>query len=383
MWSAYTLQLSSPAGVLVEPLDEYASIQMVRSVNAVGTLTLTIPWESNWRLWDRLTTDSVIDVMRRGNVGGTRRLMDTVWFVRKRELAVDQNGELMITVECLDTQDLLRRWLVLADSGTAYADKPVSGVTGVAAETAMKAYVTEQIVSGTGRAAGTNLAGVFSVEPDAGAGELVFASASYQTVLTALQTICQDSTQKGTYMAFDVVATAVGAYQFRTYVDQRGADRTAGSPLPVVFSGESGSFIPATYTEDLTSCPSMVRCAGQTGAYGTMQIADAIDGTLESLGPVAHVEEYVSAQQTSLYGAVETQAYRALRANRPVIEMPFTVAQSPTCEVGVHFNLGDRVTVRWGHILMDARLETITISVDPSNGTETVTTTAKSTADSV
>ena len=67
MDAIYTVQLYSPAGVLVADLPQWQTLSLARSVNNVGTMTIALPF--SWRLWDACPYNAIFEVWRRGETG--------------------------------------------------------------------------------------------------------------------------------------------------------------------------------------------------------------------------------------------------------------------------------------------------------------------------
>ena len=56
----YAVNLLSPAGLPAQRIDDWQTLSWTRSVNAVGQLTLTLPFRSN--TWRALRKDDLLEV---------------------------------------------------------------------------------------------------------------------------------------------------------------------------------------------------------------------------------------------------------------------------------------------------------------------------------
>jgi hypothetical protein len=353
MWSAYSLDLYSPTGVHVSTLEAWDSLAMSRTVNSTGALSLKLPFTE--KVWDSVRKDSLLDVWRRAADGSRRRAMGTLWLVASRRVSLSNDGTLAMTLGCVDCTDVLRRWSVMAADGSAAANK-----TG-AAETLMKAVVTDQLITRGGL--------TLTVEGDGARGydPLTIACANQQ-VLSVVQGVAQSSTQYGTYLAFDVVPDSTLDWTFRVWEGQRGTDRTSTRPL--VLSDAAGDIGEGEYLEDYGSAVSQVVCGGQT-VSGAQSTATATNLALEGLGPFAHTEIYTSAQNTAAATTLEAEANTVLRLSRPALALSgAALVQTPKCQYGSDFDFGDKLRVSFAGQNFTARLDSLSINVDARSGEE-------------
>ena len=371
-WSTYTLSLYSRAGLYVRPLDMFQSFSATRTVNAVGSATLTLPYSE--RLWNQTQKDSVIDVWRQGADGPSRRLMGGIWFVIKRELVLTADGTRTISLVCVDQLDILRRYAILFDSSTAQANKAGT------AESIIKGVVTDNLMVASVPKSRLGLAGYLTVEPDAGRGFSPIAiAASWQNCLSVCAQVARSSTQYGAYLCFDFAVNSVGplALTFFCAANQRGIDRSPSSFVPLLMSDTNGAFGTATYTEDFAGSASFVLCGGQSSA-GVTSTATAVDPTLDAVSPFAHSEVYVSQQLSADNDTLATQATDGLRMNRPSLEVSnVTINQSPALRYGTSFDFGDRFTASVGNQMLAVRLESLTVAYGAGSG-ETISGTLRS-----
>ena len=358
MYSSYDIDLYSPAGVHTQSVEAFATLTLTRSVNTVGALTLTLPWSPV--VWQHLPKDALIDVWRRRENGARQRVMNTLWLVSKRAVILATDGTQTIQVSAVDCIDLLRRWQITYDTATEQATKTAP------AESVIKSVVSEQLVTRGGLP--------ITVESDSSLGFSVSIAAGWQQVLSTVQSVAQTSTQYGSYMAFDFDPTAMTAWTFRTYLGQRGMDRSSGSAIPLTLSDKAGDVTSGTYMEDYSSCDSQVIALGQT-AKGATTTATATDALLDGLGPFAHTESNTTMQNTTdVAYTLPCVAQAELRARRPSLCLSQAILpQSPSCQYGVQYDFGDKLSCSFAGLSFTAWLETLAVSVDASSGQETFT----------
>ena len=368
MYATYELKLYSGAGQALRTIDDYTSLTYARTVNAPGSAVLVAPYSA--AAWQQLPPECILEVWRRGEKGVAWRAGGTHWLLTRRDLVLAADGHWTISATFADLLDILRRWLVAYPAGSTQSAK--SG----AAETVIKAFVTEELITRSA-ALGINLGNHIAVEGDAGRGQTVSVEGSWQDVGAICSNVAQSSAQLGTYVAYDFEVQGVLSYLFRVYTGQRGTDRSPTSPVPQSIVVEQGNVAAGTYTMDYGSSATYAFAGGQKTS-GVQVTATASDLSREAYGPFAHRELYGSAQNTADSTVLTSQANDLLRENRPAGN--FTVQSlilGPLLELGVNVDFGDLVSVHYGPLGFLAAFEVLNVTVDGSSGLETVATTMR------
>jgi hypothetical protein len=135
---------------------------------------------------------------------------------------------------------------------------------------------------------------------------------------------------------FDLVQTAVDAWQFRWYTGQLGTDRTAS----VIFGMERGNMANPQY-EVLWTGEKTVAIVGGKGedAARTMAIRT---GTNYAAGN--DIEMFLNATECDTAAGLQAKGDAALRENQAKETFSFDVLQTPKTTYGTHYLLGDLVT---------------------------------------
>ena len=266
---------------------------------------------------------------------------------------------------------LLQRRLIAAPSSSAQATK-----TG-AAETIIKSLFTQQVI--TDRTFGGVTVGgwqaYLTCEVDGGRRQTESASNACRTCSRSCQAVAQASASDGTYMAFDFEVQGPLAYEFCVYDQQRGVDRSATSPIPLVISDAAGKLSSYNYSEDYSSCASAVFASGQS--VGGSQLMEYVASTaLENMGPFAHTEKYGLGISTSDPNALVTQARAILRDSRPLVELLGAILETENAIMGRDWDYGDRLTVSVQGIELPAYIEVMSVTVDTS-GQESINVTTR------
>ena len=207
-------------GVRKGVIQAFTSLEYIKTQNATGALVINMPRELIQ--YDQFSVGDIFEVWR--EKGGVLELQnETAYFLQDWEFWTDNDGAEYIRLMANDANWLLDTAVVIAKSTSAQADKTAIP------DNMMKAIVREQL-GGLAAADRQKLA----VAPDlSAAGASITKAFAYRNVLTTLQELCEVAQEKNNvWLGFDVVRTAPGAFEFRTYTGQRGQDhgRTSGDP---------------------------------------------------------------------------------------------------------------------------------------------------------
>lgn len=343
--------LADPDGVARVPLRPLA-YRYRKVLNGLGYLVLAVRYDEQLCL--RLVADARLEVWRTTEaLGGPYLDGGAVWLVRY--VAVKRIGNAqIIEVGCLGANELLRRRIVAYNSEAAQASK--SGP----ADDVMKAIVRENFVSATDA---TRNWSHFTVASDVGAAPTVAKSIAWRSVLPVLQEIAQTSTESGTRLYFDVTGGARGAgFVFRTYTYSRGDDRSfPGGTRAVTFSPEWGTLDAALRSDDWSDEVTAVYCGGR-GVGSDRLIVQATDRQRIGASPFGRREAWNPAAPASTPDTVTDEAYSRLRDGQPRRSFRGRIVSQPGCIYGVHWGLGDLVSVAFAGEVAAAEVHAVTTS---------------------
>jgi hypothetical protein len=286
--------------------------------------------------------------------------------------------------------DLLMRRCVVQRAGTSYAKKTDQ------IDDMMKAYVRQQMLY----ASALDEDGVvdntrawpqneFSVQADVGLGPSITRDFADRNVFELLKELKEISIQKNADSSsnkriyFDVIPIDVTAssttsnsplgWQFQTFIDQRGADRTSG----VVFSLENENIKQPSYAishlDEVNSV--FVRGNGQ----GATQIVTSVEDTNRlSASRWNRVEKVISATTETSTTALQDAGRSELTKGKPVEEALITLLNtpggptSPRSLYGVDWDLGDLITVSYARKTMTMEINIVYVAVN-DQGKEEIT----------
>jgi hypothetical protein len=349
---AYFIEVSDPFGVKLAQVDSFLSLDLVRTANDVGVLTLDLDPDSSAALF-RL--DARLGVWRQSAAGGFLLQTETVWFVRQWRRVMYTSGERVLRVTAYSASDLLARRIIAYAAGTAQASKTDN------ADDMMKAIVRENLgasATDTDRRWSSYLA----VQSDSASASSMSKAFSRRNVLTVLQEISDTSAEAGEPLYFDVVVPAPGSLEFRTYTGQRGADRTLSSAAPLVISPELGTISGGELFEDYASEYTVVYAAGQ-GEKDYREVSEVEDTARSGASPFGRIEALRDARQGATGAALTAEGNAYLRASRPKRIFTASLVDTPQVRYGLEWKWGDKVTAQFEGNTFDCHLDTLRLSV--------------------
>lgn len=355
----YRITLYNPQGTNSLQIDDWQSIEAALVVNSIGSVVLYLSPRYPLDLFRR---DCRLWIERQARPGAQWKLLgERFWLVRRKGLKLADNGQYTLRIVAYDPNYILDAPIVAYAAGSTQADKTDN------ADDMMKAIIRENLGSLATDTA-RNLSAYISVAADVGTAPSIDKAFAWQNVLKVLQDIAKASTQEGTYLAFDLVATNPNSLQFRTYTTQRGADRRWPSTgrAAVVLGPDNLSSV--EYEFDATN-ERTVGYAGGAGEEEDRLIETASDATRLLQSPFARREIFRDVRNIDDPADLEDEAKAAVRGGIPVETYTAAYVESSKL-LGVHFDFGDYVTINFAGTNIDCRIDALKIKVD--NGDEKV-----------
>lgn len=350
----YSVYFSDQYGNRLADASNFTSLEYARTVNSVGALTLTLP--GDYPLYPIIVPDGRIEVWRR--VAGGREYLDTdtVWLIKALEQRLAEDGTRSIVVEAKSLLCLIDEpgRFVDAAAGSAAASKEQ------AADDMIKVIVREQ--AGAGASVGRQYPGLQTQGLTASATPTIKAFA-WRTVLTVCQELAQETTEGGTYLAFDMVSLTPQSIQFQTFVGQRGIDRRfPSSPAPLIVGPDFGNVGAAVLRIDYADEITYAKAAGS--GEGSARLTNTYQDTERTArSPFGRREVFVSANGYLTLAGLEQEATARVRAGRPALTFSGQLLSTPDTQYGIHWGWGDYLTVQAFGQQFDCRVDAITVSV--------------------
>lgn len=359
----YSIYLTDPFSVRLGDASNFVSLKYTRVVNDVGVATLVLPGSFNQQFIR--APDGRIEIWRR-LPGMAREVLETetTWLIKKVTNERDDDGRETIIVEA-DTP-----LCVLREPGRFVnfnADSASATVTD-AFDDAIKFVARTNIGSSAG--ASRNLSASIAIAPDLGLAPSGSKSFAWRDCLKVMQELANASAQQDVYLAFDIVAPAPDALEFRTYIGQRGVDhRFPGGLNPVIISPDFGNMGECSLSTDWRN-EITYALAGGRGEGAARLTASAQDDVRIGMSPFGLREKFVQATQYETSTGLQAEAQAVVRTGRPKQIFRGKILDVPDTRYGVHWAWGDFVTVQAFGQSFDARIDAIEVTV--ARGKETI-----------
>ena len=354
----YQVQLLDPYGTFLAQLDGFSSLDYARVVNDVGSLVIVIPSAYDRYLFagTDVRRDNRIDVSRRIGLGQFQRDMDTQWLVTKGNKILNERGERLTKITCVDLMQLLNRRIVAYNSGTSQASKTA------AADNVMKAIVRENMGSSATDTA-RDWTAYLTVEADFGLGQSISKAFSRRKVLQILKELANASYQAGTYIAFDIVATSRTTMLFRTFAGQRGIDRRHPTGInPLILGPDFGNLANVDRGYDHTNEITYAYAGGQ-GEGASRIIGTSSDTTRIGGSPFGRIEGFVDARTTSDATQVQDEARSLVKSSVPLNTFSGKIVDTQSTIYGLHYGFGDIVTANFEGESINCYIDKIRVRV--------------------
>lgn len=366
----YYVRLLDQSGIQVAIFDSFEGLEFGRTVGDVGYYNLFLADNGDSRL-ELFELDGQIEIFR--SVPGVNLdwYAEFSGFHRREERSTMQDGAKFFESSGADYNDLLARKRIGYKAGTVLADK------NDASETVMKEYVEENCGPSATVGNGREIDGVFPgfvVQSDGGVGVDWAGSRAFDNLLDVLRDISNFS-----LIDFEVAGSGPVQFAFQTFEGQLGADRTteglsggkngAGND-PVIFSVPYGNLQSLEYTLDRSTEGTVVFVLG-SGEGSTRTIITRENESARSDSPW-------NSRELSVPGSGQEFQYQLEDLGDEVLEemkfseiFVFPPLQQPSQLYGLHYFLGDKVTMRYGDIERNKRI--VSVKTNVARGKEVIT----------
>lgn len=363
--ATYSVYLDDGFGNRIADASSFLTLEYSRVVNGVSTLKLTLPGSFNTQFI--INPDGRIEVWRRLDSGREYLDTNTIWLIKKVTQKLDASGLTTIIVEADTPLCLLRepgRFVNYA-AGTSQAE-----YAALPADNQIKQVARENI--GTSASGTRNISSYVSVDPNLSLGASVAKSFAWRDCLKVMQELADASTTAGTYIAFDIEADTPSTLVFRTFAQQRGVDhRFPGGLNPVLISPDLGNLGEVLYSQDYRDEVTYA-LAGGKGEGASRLTASAQDLTRQGVSPFGLREFFRDATQYDTTTGLSAEADAVLRSGRVRTIFQGRLIDMEGSRYGVDWSWGDYVTAQAFGLLIDCRIDAVSVSVKPGTGYERI-----------
>lgn len=369
----YFVRIKDHSGTTVAYFDNPLSLSYSKIIGQVYSYSFSIPdYDVNI---NNFRVDYQVEIYRSIQGVGLDFYLDFEGFHRKLERNMAEDGTKVLTSSGVGYNDLLARTVIGFNGGTIRADKGQFG------ETAMKQFVEENCgptATGPGTSVGRFYNGVlpgFTVDTDLSQGGIWTGSVPYENLLDVLNGI-----RNTTGIDFAVVGNGKAQFLFKTYYPQMGSNRSnldidsatglnIYGNIPVIFSINHENVSSITYTRDHTQEINVIYMLGQ-GDLSTRDVYVYSNPAGAAMSPWNRTEVSRPATTQEYEYQIGEAGHSILEENRYKETFTFQPMKTTSCLYGVHYFLGDIVTVR--HVDVEKNLHIIGIKVGFNESVETI-----------
>lgn len=337
-------------------IQAFNSLEYVKTQNAIGSLVMNIP--RGLMQYDQFSVGDIFEVWREKN--GTLELQnETAYFLQNWVFWEDASGAEFIRLTASDANWLLDTaivWAFAASAEASVTDYP---------DDMMKGIVYNQLGAGDSIHSSRNK---LSVAPDLSAGGSQITKAfAYRNVLTVLQEIAEVASEAGVWLGFDVVRTAPGEFEFRTYTGQRGQDHGRSSGDPRLVGKQYGNLSEPTFGTYHADERNMILVAGQGEEDARMQ--EARGNWTRILASKWNRREYFKDSRDNATAALlQSDGDAALDEFKPKQLLTGTLHDTPGMQYNIHYQFGDVLSVEAFGYFVDCHVKSVRVKVDQDGG---------------
>lgn len=386
----YELWLTDDAGKRITLLPKPFWLTYTRALSGLGTINFGVSFRDfSTEILPYFVPDWRLEVWREPTQGAPLRREDVFMLRQPHVYTRDDNVE-VLQFYGRNGIDLLMRRSVIQRGGTSYALKTDN------VDDMMKAIVREQMlygsaldVDGVSSSARAWPSNEFSVQADLGLGPTVSRAFADRNVFEILKELKEASFQlnvdssSNRRIYFDVVprdltglTTATASplgWEFQTFADRRGADRTDGIEFSVENNNIEQPSWSISHLDEVSSV--IVRGNGQ----GVSQIVTSVtDSDRVAASRWNLCEKVISAASEASTAALQDAGRSELFKGKPKEELDVTLLNVPGSEAtprslyGLDWDLGDLVRVNYAKRQFEVEINIVYVSVDET-GKETIT----------
>jgi hypothetical protein len=346
--SDWLVVLADQWGTPCAVLEDMESLALVVGVGQAGAWQIVVPAALDQRL---LRPDARLEFWY-------RRALLAVGFLQRWQQR-DSAGTSRTALAGVDQNSLLARRII-----AYYANSTASSKSGPA-DDLMKAIVRENLGALATDAERDWTVRGLTVQADLARGPNVDCAFAWRNVAPLLTDLAAMAESAGTTIYYSVVPLNGSTFEFRTWMQQPGRDRTSAGPDPLLLGTAYGNLAEAALETDYTAACSFVYAAGQ-GTNTARAVVEVWDPTAVAASPFARSERLADARNAGTANEVEAAGRAALLAGQVRQRFTGTILDGPGCRFGQDWKLGDRVSAEFRGQEFDCLIGTVDIRLDRS-----------------
>jgi hypothetical protein len=354
----YQIQYADTSGRVLAYIPDYRSVDyVIRADSAIGGCQLVLP-KSYKTLFNNDNVDYRISIWR--SINGAPFMLDGRTEFLTRKWTTDDNT---ITVFAESIQSLLMRRIVAYAANITNYSK-FSGFAGNICKLLVNRNFLSGIVSSRdGASINENISEFLSVAGNYNDGVSLNIMCSRRNVYDTIISICDASIEAGLWLAA-IITSNDGSWTFDTYEGQYGVNRSE-----VLLSPDIGNVQNVTVSYDYTEQKTFIIAAGE-GKEKARLTTSAFNRTNVELSQLNRIEDFYENTQVKSATYLTQLAGRELRAKRGFRQFECELIQTPFSTRGIHYNLGDRLSVQFDNLRYNMRLDAVQITIQPDGANE-------------
>lgn len=353
MTAEYELYVYRRTGELAHRLTDFRRLEYIVEVNAPGVCVFDV--RGDHPVIATLEPDCPIEVWRRDAAAGLDWYRDFEGLFVDEERFADNDGHDAFRAICPGKLDLLGREIVAWPAATA--DRSMFNATPAEfiAKTLVEYNATAAATAANGRVYTTDVARV-SVATSEVQGNTLTVYCAWRNLLEVLQEVARLGGGD-----FDLVSDGNLGYEWRWFVGQRGADRSATVRFALQYNNMANPVLRRGRLAEKTRV-----VAGGQGEGDARALAVRTGPTYDAGNNSKTV--FLNASQYTTLAGVEYAGDVRLDELRARDELSFTVLQAPGTRYGQHYAVGDLVTGYYQGITATKKIVKATVTVEPARG---------------
>ncbi len=331
MGASYAVWLARDDGTRIASLDQFISLDYVRTIGEAGRFVIKLPGDFDRLL---LAKDRKVTIWRKAESGAQR--MEFAGVITWLQIADDTKGNPIVSIAGPSLNGLLARRIVAYAAASTQASKTNQ------ADDLMKTIVRENLGADATDSDRKLDASYFTVQPDLTLGPSLTKDFAWRKVSEVLRDLSDAAREAGTEVYYEIAPIDESDFEFRTSVNQPGQDRRASSPAPTIL--RRGTHLKScVLTQDYDNEVNVAYAGGQ-GTEAARVVWSSKDTARTGASLFARTEAFVNASQNSSEAGVQDVADAALIAGRPALKFEAQILEVPGARYGIDWSFGDRVT---------------------------------------
>ena len=360
--ASYEVWICSSSGVRLHLLDTFIDLKFSRAVSSVGRAIINID-STDFSIFRFVKPDFIVQIWR--SFTNEIPKLEFIGFIRKIRI-FQMNRSDIIEVTCEDQISILTSRIV------AYTSEGTESELSGFADDICKDIVRYNLGASAPIDRDLTTYG-FQVAPDLSLAAPIQIPTAWNIVLDALKKVSENSFFEGIPLFFDcipVIGNSSVGFEFQTFAQQLGNDRTYESGVPTVFSAEFGNLENPSLEFDFTDEKTVVYGGGQ-GESNKRQIFVAEDTERSNISPWNRRELFFNANSARTSSMLENVTNQVLEANRPRVKFTGQLKDTLQTRYGIDWRYGDRIAVSYRGIIFNAWINAVSFSLS-STSQETI-----------